>query len=120
MRARKDARSEWQRVVPVLDGLGLLTKVDAALLTDYCVCWARLVQCERALSHEGLVVEVSFTDDDGEVIRTELRRNPHSVTVKEYRSQLKSYVAELGLGPSSRGRIAVGGTESDADDGLYD
>lgn len=118
--ARRDARAEWRRVVPVLDGLGLLTQVDALTLTDYCVCWARLVQCERALSSEGLVVEVWQLDADGETVRTAIRRNPKSTTANQYRSQLRFYVGELGLGPSSRGRLAIGGTDSDADEDLYD
>jgi P27 family predicted phage terminase small subunit len=113
---RKAAADEWKRVVPVLDHLGLLSTIDAALLTDYCLCWARLVQCERALSTEGLVVEVDVTNKDGAVVGSRLARNPHSVTAKEYRSALKSYVGELGLGPSSRGRLNTGGADN-ADDG---
>lgn len=114
---RKDAASEWKRVVPVLDHLGLLSTIDGGMLTDYCLCWARLLQCERALSAEGLVVEVDITNKDGAVVGSATRRNPHSVTAKEYRSALKSFVGELGLGPSSRGRLNTGGADdSDADD----
>jgi P27 family predicted phage terminase small subunit len=118
--ARRDARAEWRRVVPVLDTLGLLTQVDALVLADYCVCWARLVQCERALSIEGLVVEVWQLDKDGMRVRVQVRRNPKSATANQYRGQLRFYVGELGLGPSSRGRLAIGGTESDDDEDLYD
>lgn len=117
---RKDAASEWKRVVPVLDHLGLLSTIDGGMLTDYCLCWARLLQCERALSIEGLVIEVEITNKEGSVVGTAMRRNPHSVTAKEYRSALKAFVAELGLGPSSRGRLNTGGAEHDDTDDLLD
>jgi P27 family predicted phage terminase small subunit len=120
LQARRDARTEWRRVVPVLDALGLLAQVDALVLTDYAVCWARLVQCERALSTQGLLVEVWQLDKDGERLRVELRRNPHAILANQYRGQLRFHVGELGLGPSSRGRLAAGAPEGDADDDLYD
>lgn len=93
--ARHSAGAEWARVVPVLEVVGLLTTIDLALLTDYCLCWARLQECERRLSVEGLVVAT----EKGPV------RNPLSVTAREYRTALRGYIAELGLGPSARGRM---------------
>lgn len=105
---RRDAAAEWRRVVPVLDHLGLLSTIDGALLTDYCLSWARLLQCERALSTEGLMVDSPTAD--GEMNR---KRNPLSLTAKEYRSALKTYVGELGLGPSSRGRLNTGGSDDE-------
>ena len=106
---RRHAAAEWDRVVPVLDVIKLLATIDLTLLTDYCLTWARLLQCERALALEGLVLEVHQLDKDGNRVRTDIRRNPLSVTVKEYRSALRAYIAELGLGPSARGRIALPG-----------
>lgn len=106
---RKDASAEWKRVVPVLDGLGLLSVVDNAILTDYCICWARLMECERVLSVEGMVKST----DRGPA------KHPLITAAGQYRTALKSYVGELGLGPSSRGRLAVPGTESDHDADLF-
>jgi P27 family predicted phage terminase small subunit len=106
---RKDAAAEWKRVVPVLDNLGLLSAVDASLLTDYCICWARLLECERGLSQQGLT-----RDSERGVIK-----NPLTTIATGYRAALKTYVGELGLGPSSRGRLVVPGTASDADDDLF-
>jgi P27 family predicted phage terminase small subunit len=96
---QRDAAAEWKRVVPVLDRMGLLATVDGALLTDYCACWARLLQCERALAREGLIVQ----GQKGVV------RNPHTTVAVGYRTALRGYIGELGLGPSSRGRLALPG-----------
>jgi P27 family predicted phage terminase small subunit len=102
---RRDAAAEWKRVVPVLDGLGLLSIVDNTVLVDYCITWARILQCERQLSLEGLTKDT----DRGPA------KNPVTTIVGQYRSALRNYTAELGLGPSSRGRLAVPGSESDHD-----
>lgn len=105
---RRDAREEWRRVVPVLDALGLLSLLDHSTLVDYCICWARLQECERQLSRDGLVRE----SERG------LVRHAALIPANQYRTQLRFYVGELGLSPSSRGRLSVSavGGESDDDD----
>jgi P27 family predicted phage terminase small subunit len=121
IRLRETASAEWNRVVPVLDRLGLLTALDAPVLTDYALCWGRLVQCERALADDGLILETWLLDSDGRRVRSTVVRNPLSVTAKEYRAQLRSYVSEFGLGPASRSRIHLEGDGAGkANDDLYD
>ena len=60
-RCREVARREWRRVVPVLELTAGLAAVDAQLLLDYCICVARIDQCERALSREGLLMPPKST-----------------------------------------------------------
>lgn len=108
-RLRKDARAEWARVVPTLDGLGLLSVIDGATLTDYCVCWARVVQCERAIAEEGLVI----SGDRGKV------KHPALTAANQYRTQLRFYIAELGFSPSSRGRLNMPRDPADDDVDLF-
>jgi P27 family predicted phage terminase small subunit len=97
LRLAKDAAAAWRRIVPTMDGLGLLSTIDHDIITDYCVCWARLLYCERKLSEEGMAQQ-------GE---RGVQKNPHLTAANQYRSALKAYIAELGLGPSSRGRMTV-------------
>lgn len=91
-RAREIARREWRRVVPVLKHAVGLAAVDANLLHDYCVCVARVDQCERDLSTRGMLIE-------GE---RGWQKNGATTIVSQYRAQLKVYIRELGLSPSAR------------------
>lgn len=91
-RARKDARSEWRRVVPILDAQGVLSTLDDHVLTDYCVTRVRLWQCERDISLNGL----RLAGDRGQV------RNPNVVSAKQYRDQLRYLAGQLGLSPVER------------------
>lgn len=91
-RARDVARAEWRRVVPPLDAIGLLTDVDYEALVDYCLVVARIDQCERDLSENGLWVY----GERGAV------KNPASTAINQLRSQLRFYIGELGLSPVAR------------------
>lgn len=108
-KCRAVASRTWQLIVPVLDAQGLLAQVDELVLADLCVCAARVHQCERDISRHGLWV-------DGE---RGAQKNPAVTAANQYRIQLKFYVAELGLSPSSRTGLPE--TEGVAgDDSPYD
>jgi P27 family predicted phage terminase small subunit len=94
-RAREVARREWRRVAPVLKHSAGLAEVDATLLHDYCVCVARIDQCEREISTGGLLIK-------GE---RGWQKNGATTIVGQYRTQLRSYIGELGLSPSARTRL---------------
>lgn len=105
-RAREVARREWRRVVPVLKHSAGLAAVDANLLLDYCVCVARIDQCERDLSVRGLLME-------GE---RGWQKNGAATIVSQYRAQLKVYIRELGLSPSARAGLKPPGDDDDDSD----
>lgn len=106
-RAREVARTEWLRVVPVLQKTAGLAAVDVTILTDYCVCVARIDECERDISRRGMLIE-------GE---RGWQKNGSTTVAGQYRTQLKAYIGELGLSPSSRTRLTPPkGDDDDGDD----
>lgn len=102
-RAREVARREWRRVVPVLKYTAGLADVDAAALHDYCVCVARIDQCEREISKNGMLL----LGERG------WQKNGATTVVSQYRAQYKTYLREFGLSPSAR----VGIKPPEGDDG---
>lgn len=108
-RAREVARREWRRVVPVLRYSAGLADVDTATLRDYCICVARIDQCERDLSTRGLQLQ-------GE---RGWQKNGASTIVSQYRAQYKTYIQAFGLSPSARAGLKPvddGGDDDDAFD----
>lgn len=105
-RCRESAMLEWRRVVPILVRTAGLADVDRSIIIDYCVIQARLWECERRLSVEGLIV----MGQRGEC------RNPLTTVATQYRTQLKAYIGELGLSPSSRGQMTPPGDDDDDGD----
>ncbi|WP_214327859.1 phage terminase small subunit P27 family [Nonomuraea sediminis] len=106
IRARNIARREWRRIVPVLTKTAGLGDVDATVLLDYCRCVARLDQCERTISRDGMLMY-------GE---RGWQKNGATTIASQYRAQLKVYVRELGLSPSARAGITPPGDDGDDDD----
>lgn len=105
-RSREVCRREWSRVVPVLKHTAGLAAVDAAALHDYCVCVARIDQCERDLSRNGLLMQ-------GE---RGWQKNGSATIVSQYRAQYKIYLREFGLSPSARVSITPPGDDDDGGD----
>lgn len=102
-RAREVARREWRRVVPVLKYTAGLAAVDVAALQDYCVCVARIDQCERDISRNGMLMQ-------GE---RGWQKNGATTVVSQYRAQYKIYLREFGLSPSAR--VGIKPPEGDGD-----
>lgn len=105
-RCREIATREWKRTVPVLTRTAGLSTVDEMVLTDYCVCVARIDQGERSISRDGALME-------GE---RGMQKNGWTTITAAYRNQLKAYIGELGLSPSARGRLSPPEGDDDGDD----
>ena len=114
------ARGEWERVVPALDKIGVLTCVDGAILEAYCICYAHWRQHEEALraynaSNDGHVFNTSTQEG-----REYLQVLPQVSILLKYEAMMHSLMAELGLSPAMRTRI-VGpppGEEKESNDRL--
>ena len=112
-RCRDRARREWRTIVPVLDAMGLLAKVDGQVLEEWCTCVARLDQAERQISLEGLTMQ-------GE---RGMQRNGAAILAQGYRTQMRKLMGELGLTPLARDTMRgdPGGAGDGADeDSPYD
>jgi P27 family predicted phage terminase small subunit len=106
---RERATSEWERVVPVLLKSVGLGNPDFSTVVDYCVCVARLEWCERRLSREGLVIQGAHG----------MSKNPLTTVATQYRTQLKTYIRELGLSPSARTGVPAR-KDDDGDEDPFD
>lgn len=104
-RGREVARREWRRIVPVLDAKGLIAAVDATVLADHCLVVARIDQCERDLSRNGLWVQ----GERGAV------KNPCTTALNQLRTQLRWTCGEFALSPVARDSIAVREDDGDGD-----
>jgi P27 family predicted phage terminase small subunit len=115
-----EARAEWRRVVPALDKIGMLAKVDRAALTAYCETWATFVTAQRDLHEHGLVLHI-YEDlavtDDGKTIKVQVRatKNPSVMVARDAAAQIRAFCAEFGLTPSARSRMELPETGDELD-----
>lgn len=102
-----EARAEWQRIVPELRSMGLLTLVDRAALSAYCQAWAELVECTKVLQDEGRVVEEPVVGRDGAHLGERVKAHPIVRMQRDAFARLKAFLAEFGLTPASRSSIKL-------------
>jgi P27 family predicted phage terminase small subunit len=101
------ASDEWWRVAPELHRVGLLTVLDVATLSAYCVSYSHWRTAEEVLARVaaddqvtgGLIVKAA----DGNT-----RRNPLVKIASDAAADMLRYAGEFGLTPVARSRIAVG------------
>lgn len=100
----KFAFDEWNRIVPELYKLGLLTNIDQVSIEIYCSQYSIYRQALDIINSEGLITTN---------IRNGEKAHPATTTAREAAKIIKSICSEFGLTPSSRGRISLPGENLD-------
>lgn len=93
----KDARAEWERVVPQLVDLNVLTGLDGGALERYCVAHSNWVHAQRDVQKHGMVIKTPFGP----------QKNPAIKVAQDERAAARLLAGELGLSPSARSRVKV-------------
>jgi P27 family predicted phage terminase small subunit len=100
------AKQEWRRISKELYTLVLLTTIDRAALEAYCQCYARWREAEEKVTIE------TFETDTGYV-----GQNPYINIAIKYVKEMRAFLVEFGMIPSSRVDIEkLKDTKSEWDD----
>jgi P27 family predicted phage terminase small subunit len=102
-----EALAEWGRIVPELDRLGLLTKVDRGYLVVYCEAWATFDQARAAMAEYGALV----AGRDGGLVK-----NPAAQVMRDAADLMIKFGSRFGLSPSDRTRLSVAPESEDGPD----
>ena len=100
------ALDEWKRVTPLLADVGLIAKLDRAIIAAYCMAWARWIDCERMLETTGLIVKAP----NGYPMYS-----PYLSASNKALDQVRQLSEQIGLSGSSRSRIKTNDPASEAD-----
>ena len=93
-----EAKREWSRIVPELLRLGLLAKIDRAMISMWCQCWGMYVEAIRDIRAHG----TTYSKEDG----YEGQRPSVSIMNKMI-EKMTALSARFGMTPSDRSRINV-------------
>lgn len=92
------ARREWRRLARPLFDMGVLAAVDRGALAAYCQAWARWVEAERQMAETPLLIRTP----SGYV-----QQSPWLSIANKQLEIMNRYLAELGITPAARRRVAV-------------
>lgn len=102
------ASKEWDRIVPILMDMHVLTVADGSALAAYCKAYERWIEAEALLANGEFVVD----SPQGP------KPNPACNVSWTAVEQMRKFMAEFGMTPASRTRITIQGgkKKKDADD----
>jgi P27 family predicted phage terminase small subunit len=91
-----DARTEWKRIIPILEKMGILAEVDRTMLALYCKAYAEWREAD------GLVGSLLKKNPSGRIC-------PHPALVIRDSAFHRLYktCSEFGMSPSSRTGLAI-------------
>ncbi|MCF3934148.1 phage terminase small subunit P27 family [Acuticoccus sp. M5D2P5] len=92
------AKAEWRRIAGTLHDMGVVTTVDRAALAAYCQAYGRWVEAERKLAEGPTLIKAP----SGYV-----QQSPWLSVANKQLELMGKYMAELGITPASRSRIAL-------------
>jgi P27 family predicted phage terminase small subunit len=92
------AKAEWKRLAPMLNQIGVLTQADRAVLAAYCQAYGRWVEAERRLKETPPLLKTPSGY---------AQQSPWLSIANKQIELMVRLMAELGLTPSARSRLAV-------------
>ena len=92
------ARAEWDRLAESMNGIGLLTQVDRTTMAAYCQCYGRWVEAEEKLATTPAILRMPSGC---------IQPSPWLTIANKQLELMGKYMAELGLTPASRLRLAI-------------
>jgi len=98
-----EAKRCWQRLVPELEAMGVLTGIDGDALANYCDTWSRWKRAVLFLQNNGDVYTIK--DETGKV--KYVQQLPQVAIARNLLSALNRYQQEFGLTPASRSRLVI-------------
>jgi P27 family predicted phage terminase small subunit len=99
-----EARKEWRRIVKELHAIGLVSRLDRTALAAYCDAYSRWIEGMTQVAKYGMVVKAP----SGYPIVS-----PYLSIINAALAQMKAFLVEFGMTPSSRSRIKAGNVEED-------
>lgn len=90
------ARAEWERVIPELERMGVMTPVDSMLLASYCRAYSQWVKCELQVEADGLMI----AGPQGNPVL-----HPAARHAAKLLQEVRKAASEFGFSPASRSRV---------------
>jgi len=92
-----EAKAVWRQLAPVLTARGVLTVESLGTLESYCLALGAVRRAHKAIAADGDYVRTGST----------IRRHPAFSTVSQMGAEARRLAAELGLTPTSRGKVTA-------------
>jgi P27 family predicted phage terminase small subunit len=101
------AQVEWNVMLPMLEKLGMVSRIDGKALAAYCHCYARWFEAEKEVERLGLIMDETIFNTKGEEVGYKRKANPAVAMSNDALKLMKSFLIEFGMTPAARSRLRV-------------
>ena len=108
----EEAKRAWNVLVPMLEAMRVLTRIDGNALARYCRLWSRWRQAEKWIEEKGEMYPIR--NEDGSVKC--FQQWPQVAIAHKLAEQLIRLEREFGLTPSARARLQISPVCDETDD----
>ena len=98
------AQAEWDRMVPELEAIGVLSTIDGSALAAYCQAYSRWLQAEAEIDAHGITLVTKHETEKG-LVDGDIKKNPAVTVANDAMKLMRAFLSEFGMTPSSRSRI---------------
>lgn len=117
-----EAQAEWNRLVPMLLEMKVLTPNDAGALAGLCCAHAQFVKAQLDIAERGILLDIYVLAEiegvpivnkkgDPVAVLLNVKKNPSVQMASDADRRLRAWFGVFGLDPSSRSGIKAGGEE---------
>ena len=105
----KRAKQCWGQLLPMLESMGVLSRIDRNAIIRYCIDWSRWHQADQFLAKNGMVYPIK----DGNGKTKCVAAFPQVAIVSKLGQSLMKFEQEFGMTPSARMRIDCSDVEDE-------
>lgn len=96
-------RKCWDRMVEILEPMGILTSADAEALAIYSSNFAYWITAREEVARDGMTVPTQFS----------FKPHPMLSVIARCESQMAKILSQFGMTPAARAALDLGGKEDD-------
>lgn len=100
----REGKRVWNELLPQLQRMGVLSRIDRNALARYCAIWSRWRRAEKTIEREGATYTIYA--EDGVTVRTICPR-PEVAIANKAATELRQLEAVFGMNPSARSSLKV-------------
>lgn len=105
------ARSEWKRITPELEAMGLFSKIDRAALAAYCQAYGGWVEVSKRINEiQDEALKANKDSTNAYLLKTQAGNviiSPLLSVRNRFMEQMRQFLSEFGMTPVSRSRINI-------------
>lgn len=103
----KKARTVWNRVIPMINKMGILGACDGETVSRYCVAVVMYWETRQSIVKDGMTTVIGSYDKEGNLLSEREEDRPQVRRLKSISDECRMLENLLGLNPGARASLSI-------------